>query len=184
MITIQPRHVYGDRGQTSRSRLLPPPLQAPKPLSPPIRPRARPPAGSGRLCDGCTAAPNLQRRQWGAFVAAIPKPTAVYPNLALPLAGPWGDGLFFPPVLRGSGVPVHLVPEVSLSLSCCSRPGDAVLDDAHTHTYTQTQAHERHTHTCVEPSLYSRTGKHVQTHNNSVRTLSHTRMQHTHTNMQ
>lgn len=135
----------------------------------PIRPRIRAPAGSGRLCDGRTAAPNLQRRQWGASVAATHARApsrrlhrSLTPEAAACAAfccsgvNHWGRierGRAFP--LRGS---IGCL-STSIQACSCSRPGDAVTFDdprirtrtKHTHADTpthQTQAHTgAHTHT-------------------------------------
>lgn len=130
---------------------------APPQDPPPNSSAGRPPAGSGRLCDGRTAASNLQRRQWGAFVAVIPKPTGCITytkKTACLLSGVnpfrgWGVFFFF----CGDRVSVHLLP-------ACG-PGMRLFDDAHTHTCTQhVHVPNTHTHTHVRTRTHTR---HTQT---------------------
>lgn len=96
-----------------RTKLLPPLLKPPRA---PIRPRARPPAGSGRLCDGCTAAPNLQRRQWGAFCGShsIPRTRRAWVTQSALLVGWTLTGAFFLSFFP-------FLPLPSLVLSCGDR---------------------------------------------------------------
>lgn len=140
----------------------------------PIRPRIRAPAGSGRLCDGRTAAPNLQRRQWGASVAATrtrAQPTAASLTYTRGcccccclccFAAVWREPLgedreegCFAGIDR---VSVHL-------LACsCSRPGDAVtFDDPRIRTRT------KHTHADTH-APYTGTHRHTHTHTRHAQT--------------
>lgn len=120
-------------------------------IAPPNSSAGRDPAGSGRLCDGRTAAPNLQRRQLGCICGGHTEPTAAHhlhqkkTTKVLTACSCWREPLGEEGLLlRGDRVSVHLtVPGycmyVHLFFSCSAARGCGYsMIHALTHSLTHT----------------------------------------------